>query len=114
MTIASISLLVAGIMNILTVSVMERTREIGMLKAIGAKSRTVFTIFLTEETLIGIIGELIGVFTGYGFSYILAYVLSGFMQPQQQDAVFQTPETQRMLITPAFSPKWTIMALFSP
>jgi putative ABC transport system permease protein len=112
MAIASISLLVAGIgiMNIMTVSVMERTREIGILKAIGARSRTVLAIFLTEAILIGIMGGLIGIFTGYGLSYVLAYTLSGFMQPQQQDTAFQTPETQGMTINPAFSPEWTIIA----
>lgn len=112
MAIASISLLVAGIgiMNIMTVSVMERTREIGILKAIGAKSRTVLTIFLTEATLIGVIGGLIGVFTGYGLSHVLAFVLSGFMQPQQQDTAFQAPDTQRMTIKPVFSPEWTVVA----
>ncbi|MDI6905278.1 MAG: ATP-binding cassette domain-containing protein [Candidatus Bathyarchaeia archaeon] len=68
--IASISLLVAGIgiMNIMTVSVMERTREIGILKAIGAKSRTVLTMFLTEAILVGIVGGSIGIITGYGIS----------------------------------------------
>ncbi|MGC9345286.1 MAG: ABC transporter permease [Candidatus Bathyarchaeales archaeon] len=111
--IASISLLVAGIgiMNIMTVSVMERTREIGILKAIGAKSRTVLTMFLTEAVLIGIVGGLIGIITGYGLSYALAYVLPRFIQPQQQDTVFQAPETQRMTLNPAFSPEWTIIAL---
>jgi len=110
--IASISLLVAGIgiMNIMTVSVMERTREIGILKAIGAKSRTVLAMFLTEAVLIGIVGGLIGIITGYGLSYALAYVLSSFIQPQQQDTVFQAPETQRMTLNPAFSPEWTIIA----
>jgi len=113
MAIASISLLVAGIgiMNIMTVSVMERTREIGILKAIGAKSRTVLTLFLSEAVLIGVIGGLIGVLTGYGLSFGLAYALSGFMQPQhQQDTIFQTPETQRIAIRPAFSPGWTMIA----
>jgi len=112
MAIASISLLVAGIgiMNIMTVSVMERTREIGILKAIGAKSRTVLAMFLAETVLIGIVGGLIGIFTGYGLSYTLAYTLSGFMQPQQQETVFHTPETQRMTINPIFSPEWAIIA----
>lgn len=113
MAIASISLLVAGIgiMNIMTVSVMERTREIGILKAIGAKSRTVLAIFLAEATLIGIMGGLVGVFTGYGLSHVLAYALSRFMQPQHQDTGFQPPDAQRMTINPAFSPEWTIIAL---
>jgi len=112
MAIASISLLVAGIgiMNIMTVSVMERTREIGILKAIGAKSRTVLGMFLAEAALIGIVGGLIGVFTGYGLSYALAFMLSSFIQPQQHDTVFQTPETQRLTIKPVFSSQWTIIA----
>lgn len=113
MAIASISLLVAGIgiMNIMTVSVMERTREIGILKAVGAKSRTVLAMFLTEAMLIGVIGGLIGLFTGYGLSFGLAYMLSGFMHLDQQDGVFQTPEAQRMAINPVFSLEWTIVAL---
>jgi putative ABC transport system permease protein len=111
MGIAAISLLVAGIgiMNIMTVSVMERTREIGILKAIGAKSRTVLTMFLAEAMLIGVIGGVVGIFTGYGLSYALAYILSGFIQPQQ-DSTFQNPETQRMTITPMFSLEWTVAA----
>ena len=98
-------------MNIMTVSVMERIREIGTLKAIGAKSRTVRAIFLAEATLIGVMGGLVGVFVGYGLSHVLAYALSGFMQPQQQDTGFQPHDAQRMTINPAFSPEWTIIAL---
>lgn len=114
MAIASISLLVAGIgiMNIMMVSVMERTREIGILKAVGAKSRTVLGMFLAEAMLIGIIGGLIGVLTGYGLSYALALMLSSFIHPQQQGTTFQTPEApQRLNITPVFSPEWTVIAL---
>ena len=56
--IAAISLLVAGvsIMNIMIVSMVERTREIGILKALGMKSRTVLSTFLCESALIGVIG----------------------------------------------------------
>jgi putative ABC transport system permease protein len=111
MAIASISLLVAGIgiMNIMTVSVMERTREIGILKAIGAKSQTVLAMFLSEAVLIGLVGGLIGVLTGYGLSYGLSYVLANFIP---QGAAFQTSDTaQRMVINPVFSPEWTSLAL---
>jgi putative ABC transport system permease protein len=113
MAIGSISLLVAGvgIMNIMTVAVMERTREIGILKAIGAKSRTVLGMFLTEAVLIGIIGGIIGIFVGYGLSYGLAQILSNFMQPQRQETVLQSPETQRLTVNPVFSPEWTIIAI---
>jgi len=83
---------------------MERTREIGILKAIGTKRRTVLAMFLSEAVLIGIIGGLIGIFTGYRLSYALAYTLSSFMQPQQEpNPAFQTPETHpRIAISPAF------------
>jgi putative ABC transport system permease protein len=113
-SIASISLLVAGIgiMNITTVSVMERTREIGIMKAIGAKNTTILTIFLTESALIGLLGGLIGVPTGYGLSYLLSFVVSRFMgQGQQQGTVLQNPETQYGAITPIFSPAWAIGAM---
>lgn len=110
--IASISLLVAGIsiMNIMTVSVMERTREIGILKAIGTKNNIVLIMFLSEAVLIGVIGGLIGILTGYGFSYALAYALSRFMQPQHPNTILQRPETQGMVINPVFSLEWTTIA----
>jgi len=111
-SVASIALLVAGIgiMNIMTVSVMERTREIGILKAIGAKNRTVLTMFLAETLLIGLAGSLTGILTGYGLAQVLSYVLSGFFTPQQ-DSAFHTPETPGMSITPIFSLPWTVGAI---
>ena len=109
-SIAAISLLVAGIgiMNITTVSVMERTREIGIMKAIGAKNLTILTMFLSETALIGLMGGLIGVPTGYGLAYVLSYVLTSFMLKPQQDTVFRTPETRTTAITPVFSWTWVV------
>jgi putative ABC transport system permease protein len=75
--IAAISLLVAGIgiMNIMIVSLIERTREIGILKALGMKSRTVLYIFLTESVIIGLIGGIVGIISGW----ILANAVSLFL-----------------------------------
>ncbi len=113
LAVASISLLVAGIgiMNIMTVSVMERTREIGILKAIGARSRTVLAMFLAEALLIGIVGGLIGVFTGYGLSFGFAYMLSNLIQPQNPDTSSQAFNPQRLEVRPIFSLEWTIIAI---
>ncbi len=65
--VAAISLLVAGvgIINTMTVSVMERTKEIGTMKAIGAKSTDILFMFMTEAALTGVIGGLLG--AGFGF-----------------------------------------------
>jgi putative ABC transport system permease protein len=75
--IAAISLLVAGIgiMNIMIVSLIERTREIGILKAIGMKSRTVLYIFLTESVIIGLIGAVIGIVSGWVLANVVALFL---------------------------------------
>jgi len=77
--IAAISLLVAGIgiMNIMIVSLMERTREIGILKALGMKSRTVLLIFLSESMIIGLIGAAMGIATGWGLANVVAIVFRG-------------------------------------
>jgi putative ABC transport system permease protein len=76
--IAAISLLVAGIgiMNIMIVSLMERTREIGILKALGMKNRTVLLIFLCEAAIIGLMGALIGVGTGWGLAELVIRIFS--------------------------------------
>ncbi|MCW3995799.1 MAG: ABC transporter permease [Candidatus Bathyarchaeota archaeon] len=75
--IAAISLLVAGIgiMNIMIVSLIERTREIGILKALGMKSRTVLTIFLGESIIIGLMGAIIGIISGWVLANVTARIL---------------------------------------
>lgn len=72
--IAGISLLVAGvgIINTMTVSVLERTKEIGVLKAIGAKSGDVLTLFLSEAVMTGITGGALGAVAGFGLSHLIA------------------------------------------
>ena len=72
--LAGISLLVAGIgiMNIMIVSVLERTREIGILKSLGMKNRTVQIIFLSEAALIGFLGAAIGIGLGWTLSNFFA------------------------------------------
>ncbi len=73
LVIASISLLVGGIgiMNIMLVSVTERTREIGIRKAVGARAKDIMTQFVTEAVLISLIGALVGVVFGLAASFIV-------------------------------------------
>lgn len=75
-----ISLLIGGIgiMNIMYVSVMERTREIGVMKAIGASSRTVLMLFLIESGIYGLVGGILGLvlgmFMSFGFGVFLSRI----------------------------------------
>jgi len=74
--IALISLLVGGIgiMNTMYTAVLERTKEIGIMKSIGAKNFTIFTLFFIESGLLGMIGGAIGVILGLILAYGLAFI----------------------------------------
>lgn len=107
--IAGISLLVGGVgvMNIMLVSVVERTREIGIRKAVGAKSGSIRMQFLIESVVIcligGLIGILFGVLNGYLFSGIGATLLSS-SAPELANLleITVTPSVSAMLISFGF------------
>ena len=79
--IAAISLLVGGIgiMNIMMVSVTERTREIGIRKALGAKERTILSLFVVEAGTTSALGGIIGIGLGYTVSALVTKVLAVIM-----------------------------------
>ena len=78
-SIAGISLVVGGIgiMNIMLVSVTERTREIGIRKAVGAKERDILTQFLVEAMVLSLAGGLLGILAGWGAAQIVTPLLGG-------------------------------------
>ncbi len=97
--IAAISLVVGGIgiMNIMLVSVTERTREIGIRKAVGAKRRDILMQFLTEATVLSVFGGLIGTALGWGIATLMGRVTLGTTQ------ITPIVETSAILIGVVFS-----------
>ena len=78
--IAGISLLVGGVgvMNTMFTSVLERTKEIGVMKAVGAKNSHVWTIFLIESGLMGLVGGVVGTVLGLGLSFLASSLIGRF------------------------------------
>jgi len=79
-SIAAVSLIVGavGIANTMFTSVLEKTKEIGIMKAIGAKNRDIMAIFLLNAGLVGLVGGLLGILFGAGIAYILPQIGASF------------------------------------
>lgn len=72
-SVATVSLIVGGIgiSNTMYTSIMERKKQIGVMKAVGAKNSTISKIFLIESGILGLFGGIVGIFTGYGLTKII-------------------------------------------
>jgi putative ABC transport system permease protein len=81
--LASISLLVGaiGIANTMYTAVLERRKEIGVMKAIGARNSQILTVFLIESSIIGLIGGTIGMLMGVGISLVAQQLIGTFLGP---------------------------------
>ena len=88
--IGAIALLVAalGIVNTLSMAILERTREIGLMKALGARNRDVMLIFLGEAAFIGLLGGVVGTALGWALSGAANLVIGGLMQQGGGDLFF--------------------------
>ena len=86
--IASIALLVAaiGIANTMVMAVLERTREIGLMKAIGARNRDILSVFITEATAIGLLGGVVGVSIGVVLAQIVDLFAANYLSSSGSDA----------------------------
>jgi putative ABC transport system permease protein len=98
--IAGISLLVGGIgiMNIMYVTVSERTREIGLRKALGARKFDILVQFLAESAMLSLIGGIIGIILAYGIS-----LLVGFIAKQNDVDITPLVQTDSILLATLFS-----------
>jgi putative ABC transport system permease protein len=107
-SIAGISLLVGGIgvMNIMLVSVSERTKEIGLRKAVGAKRRDILRQFLIEALVISILGGIIGLALAWAMSTAIGYFFSEYITPLLRRALlfWRSGFRQRSACFSAFTP----------
>jgi putative ABC transport system permease protein len=106
LSIAIVSLVVGavGIITTLYTSVIERTREIGTMKAIGAKSKHILALFLTEALMIGIFGASLGLLGGIAGAYILSAGLVGNNGGESQSQIapiFLAADMTRVWLTSA-------------
>ena len=108
-SIAAISLIVGGIgiMNIMLASVVERTREIGIRRALGATRRDIIGQFVVETGSISTVGGLIGIFLGVSASFSLEYIVPIFVNEFSIEGVFESDYTFKTIVT-----YWSIFVSF--
>ncbi len=106
--IAGISLLVAGvtIANTMTVSVMERTKEIGTLKAIGATNRDVLLLFISESMVTGMVGGGLGAGLGFVLSTVIGRVISLAPEPSMGLGLMVTGFAVATCVVSGIYPAW--------
>ena len=121
--IAAISLVVAGvgIANIMYISVIERTRIIGLFKAVGSNSRTIMVLFLTEAAIIGVLGGGVGCSIGAVMAYVAGWLLTGFQSQSSAQTAGTRGGAQTGLmgggafrlgsLQPVFTPQLIIIAI---
>jgi putative ABC transport system permease protein len=118
-SIGAVSLFVAavGITNTMFVSVMERTREIGILKALGYKPKQIMGMFLSEAALSGIVGGVGGTILGYVLSFIIGGALpmsGGFGMGGGPPGQASSTSASSTTFTPVFTPELIAFSLLFP
>ena len=118
-SIGAVSLFVAavGITNTMFVSVMERTREIGILKALGYKPKQIMGLFLSEAALSGILGGIGGTILGYVLSFIIGGALpmsGGFRMGGGPPGQASSTSASSTTLTPVFTPELIAFSLLFP
>ena len=91
--ISAVSLLIGGIgiANTMYTSVLERTKEIGVMKAIGARNMDILSIFLVESALLGLSGGIIGAIIGIGLAFLVSGVAGNFLGGIEFKVIFSLP-----------------------
>ncbi len=105
--IGAIALLVAaiGIANTMTMAIYERTREIGVMKAVGASNRDVMSVFLAEAGCIGLLGGIGGVIVGVGLAQLISLVAAGMLATQAAQSGTGASQADLIII---YTPLWLV------
>jgi putative ABC transport system permease protein len=113
-SIGAVSLFVAavGITNTMFVSVMERTREIGIMKALGYRPKQIMGMFLSEAILSGVVGGVGGTMLGYVLSFMIGGSLSSFSGFGMGGG--PPGQSSSTTFTPVFTPELIAFSLFFP
>ncbi|MCX6658985.1 MAG: FtsX-like permease family protein, partial [Candidatus Bathyarchaeota archaeon] len=116
--VAAVTLVVAavGIANTMFVSVMERTREIGILKAIGYTPKQIMSLFLSEAALTGVVGAILGTIMGVVLSFFLGGGMSSFSfsPPPMGGRPGSSTQTSGTSYSPVFSTQLFAFSLVFP